>query len=244
MSAEVLPMVSEFRQPQIELMKSTVAKGLSDQEFSLFLSVAQRRGLDPILRQIHAVKRKIKNQDGTYREQMNIQTGIDGYRLIAARTGEYAGSDEPKFEGSEKYPKSCSVTVYRIVQGHRVGYTASAFWDEYFPGDASTQAFMWKKMPRGQLAKCAEALALRKGFPGELSGVHVDDEMHQVDEAPLKRVSRASAKIPKATSAHRSDQSEVETCDCGNQMMVSKLNDGEWYCNPRNSGCGAKRPRG
>lgn len=55
--------------------------------------------------------------------------------------------------------------------------------------------------------------------------------------------SRAKANVPKATSAHRADQSEVETCDCGNQMMISKFNDAEWYCNPKNNGCGAKRAR-
>lgn len=55
---------------------------------------------------------------------------------------------------------------------------------------------------------------------------------------------RAKASIPKATSAHRSDQSEVMTCDCGNTMMISKYNEAEWYCNPNTNGCGAKKPRG
>ena len=54
---------------------------------------------------------------------------------------------------------------------------------------------------------------------------------------------RAKANIPKATSAHRNDQTEVEVCDCGKTMMVSRYNEGEWYCNKAQGGCGLKRAR-
>jgi hypothetical protein len=36
---------------------------------------------------------------------------------------------------------------------------------------------MWEKMPINQLTKCAEALALRRGWPEELGQIYVDEEL-------------------------------------------------------------------
>ena len=69
------------------------------------------------------------------------------------------------------------MTVYKIVGGQRCGFTATARWDQYFPGEK--QGFMWKKMPHLMLGKCAEALAIRKAFPAELSGLYTQEEMQQ-----------------------------------------------------------------
>lgn len=160
-----------FTPDQIDLVKRTVAKGTTDDELALFLYTAKKTGLDPLVRQIYAVKRTGKSGP-----QMTIQTGIDGYRLMADRTGKYAGNDDPVYD-NEKDPKKATVTVYKMVNGERCGFTATARWDQYYPGDL--QGFMWKKMPHLMLGKCAEALALRKAFPAELSGVYVKEEMEQ-----------------------------------------------------------------
>jgi len=160
---------------EIQLIKDTVAKGTDDLQFKLFLYQAKRTGLDPLAKQIHAV---LRYNDQSKKHDMAIQTGIDGYRLTADRTKCYAGSDEPKFIEGNPYPTSCTVTIYKIVGGVRCPFTATAFWKEYYPGD-SKAGFFWRKMPHGQLAKCAEALALRKGFPAELSGVYTHEEMQQ-----------------------------------------------------------------
>jgi len=160
----------QWSREQVELIKSTVALGATDNELKLFLYTAKRTGLDPLTKQIHFVKRQ---------GRVAIQTGIDGYRAIAERSKTLAGIDDAVYEVESETgkPKKASVTVYRLVDGQRVGFTASARWSEYAP--QGNQAFMWNKMPFLMLGKCAEALALRKAFPNDLTGIYTDEEMHQ-----------------------------------------------------------------
>ena len=175
----------DFTEDKIDLIKRTVAEKATDLQLQLFLHQAQKTGLDPLAKQIHCVLRYNRDQK---RYDMSIQTAIDGYRLIADRTGKYAGSDDYLFDngmsqfehiknGGSKYPSTATVTVYKIAAGVRCPFTATAEWTAYYPGDK--QGFMWRKMPYLMLGKCAEALALRKAFPAELSGVYVREEMEQ-----------------------------------------------------------------
>lgn len=186
---------------QVDLIKSTVAKGATNDELQLFLYTAQRTGLDPLTKQIHFVKRKSKkfNKDTKIWEevdQMTIQTGIDGYRVIAERSGSLAGIDDATYDSEkETHPNKATVTVWKIVNGIRVSFTASARWTEYaqvFEKDEyvdnkktgkkiTVTGPMWLKMPYLMLAKCAEALALRKAFPNDLSGIYTNEEMAQAD---------------------------------------------------------------
>lgn len=169
----------QFTDEQVALVKSTLLPpGCTDDELKLFLYVAQKTGLDPFSKQIHGVKRKQKN--GSYK--LTIQTAIDGFRLIATRTGCYAGRDEAILEyNKEGLLIRCKITAYRLVQGVRCAFTATALWDEYYPGDEL--GFMWKKLPETMLEKCCEAKVLRMAFPAELSGVYGDEEMAQADRA-------------------------------------------------------------
>lgn len=160
-----------FQADEIDLIKRTIAKGATDDELKLFLYQCERTGLNPLAKQIYFQKRRSRGED-----TLVILTGIDGYRLIADRTGQYAGNDDPVFD-DEDNPGKATVTVYKMVGGVRCAYTASARWAQYYPGDQL--GFMWRKMPHLMLGKCAEALALRKAFPAELSGVHVKEEMEQ-----------------------------------------------------------------
>src|SRR6185437_13023824 len=106
----------ELRRPaewesKVELIKRTIAKGCTNDELDLFLYQARRTGLDPLAKQIHAIKRWNNKEN---REVMSIQTGIDGFRLIADRTGQYAGSDDAVLD-DEKEPKKATITVYKMV---------------------------------------------------------------------------------------------------------------------------------
>ena len=168
---------------KIDLIKATVAKGSTDLELDLFIHACKHTGLDPLMKQIYAIKRWNAKSG---KEEMAIQTGIDGYRLIADRTGQYAGSDEATYMlGEDGFPDVASVTVYKLVGSLRCAFSSSARWKEYCQmskdGKPTT---MWTKMPFLMLAKCAEALALRKAFPAELSGVYTHEEMMQADTAP------------------------------------------------------------
>jgi len=188
----------KMTKPQIELIKSTLAKGATDDELKLFLNVCVGARLNPFLRQVHFVKRWDSKQG---KEVGQIQVGIDGFRAIAEGGGQYAGSDDPIIEMDEntKLPIKATVTVYKLMEnGERYPFTATAHWVEYCPADK--MAFMWKKMPKGQIGKCAEALALRKGFPKLLSGLYAPEELEKVDDKPaetmLDKATNAIGKLP------------------------------------------------
>lgn len=171
---------TEFTTDQVGLIKRTIAKGASDDELALFLNQCRRTGLDPFSRQIYLLQRWDSKQN---RNIATIQVGIDGYRLIADRTGSYAGNDDPVFD-DEASPARATVTVWKLVGGTRCPFTATARWAQYYPGDK--QGFMWRKMPHLMLGKVAEALALRKAFPAELSGLYITEEMEQAGGAPIQ----------------------------------------------------------
>ncbi len=191
---------------QIELIKNTVAKGATNDELKLFLYTASKTGLDPLTKQIHFIKRKdYKNN----RDVVSIQTGIDGYRAVAERSGTLAGIDDASYEvnAETSKPNKATVTVYRVVNGTRVPFTASARWSEYAP--TGTQAFMWNKMPFLMLGKCAEALALRKAFPNDLSGVYTHEEMQQAENSQIT----PSSPTPDLPTIHVDQGSPVEEAE-------------------------------
>lgn len=167
---------------QLELVKKTVAQGATPDELRLYLYDCARQGVHPLDKLIHFTKRSNK---------YTPITSIDFMRIRAADTGEYAGSDDAAFAGSpQKEDFAASVTVWRFVQGQRCAFTATARWPEYKP---EQNDFMWKKMPHTMLGKCAEALALRKGFPKQLAGLYAKEELDQA--GPVENGRKTAAPI-------------------------------------------------
>lgn len=182
-----LPTVeNHFSSQQIEILKNSICKGATNEEFEIFIMACRKTQLDPFMRQIYAVKR----WDGRLkRETMTIQTGIDGYRLIAERTERYAPGPKPTFEyDTQGLLISATAYVKKLTKdGTWHVVEAEAFFDEYCQttkdkntGEVKATG-MWGNMQRNQLAKCAESLALRKAFPAEMSGVYTKEEMKQAE---------------------------------------------------------------
>ena len=141
-----------FNEDQIALIKSQIAPKATDSELQLFLYQAKRTGLDPLTRQIYAIHRACKeNVNGAWVwvNKMSIQTSIDGFRVIAERSGDYAGQDEPIFTEEGTKLISCKVTVYRFRNDVR--YPAAvgvAYWSEYVQTDKENNpSGLWKKCP-------------------------------------------------------------------------------------------------
>jgi phage recombination protein Bet len=175
---------------QLDLLKRTIAKGTTDDEFALFMNTANRLGLDAFAKQIFCVKRYSKKDQ---REVMSIQVSIDGYRVTATRTGEDDGQDGPYWCGADgkwvdvwldekNPPAAAKVLVYR--KGRARPYTGVAAYASYVQTDSSGNAnAMWSRGPDFMIAKCAEALALRKAFPNELGGTIIPEEAGDEERA-------------------------------------------------------------
>jgi len=151
--------------------------GLSDKDLELLLHISDKTGLDILQKQIYAVPRG---------NSSTIQTSIDGFRLIAERTGNYAPGKESVYE-YDKDGNLSKATAYikkRTEDGVWHDVAVTAFMSEY----SATSPF-WKKMPHVMLAKCAEAQALRKAFPDTLSGLYAEEEMAQADKPEQVMVS-------------------------------------------------------
>lgn len=156
----------------------------------VFLHVAQRSGLDPFARQIYMISRW-DPQAG--RDKWTIQTGIDGYRVIAERRKEYGGQLEPQWCGedggwkdvwtSKEPPAAARVGVVRN-DWKQPAWGVVHFWEFAATKRNGDLTHMWATKGRHQISKCAEAAALRRAFPQDFAGIYIDDEMEHLDNQP------------------------------------------------------------
>ncbi len=185
-----------FTEAQQDIIRNIYCKGCTNDEIKVFLYICQHVKLDPCLKQIYAVPREtsVKLANGTWEKQRSItaQTSIDGFRLIADRTGKYVPGQESTFKYDSE-GRLVSATAYvkkRSGDGSWHEIAASAFYSEYVQVTKEGKATkFWKEKPHIMLSKCAESLALRKAFPAELSGIYTSEEMAQAEnESPRKEV--------------------------------------------------------
>lgn len=195
----------DYSAQQLDLIRRTVAKDCDRDEFDLFVEVARRVGLDPFRKQIYAV---VYNKDKPDKRKMSIITGIDGFRGVAARNKDYRpDEEEPEivFDEAAKDPATNPLGIVKAtVKAFKFGpdrqwypVVGVAYWDEFAPlieewaeNDKGkwrpTGVFTlpnnsnWRRMGRVMLPKCAEAQALRKGWPEDLSGVYAPEEMDRM----------------------------------------------------------------
>jgi phage recombination protein Bet len=189
---------------QLDLIRRTVAKDCDTTEFDHFMAVASRLGLDPLRKQICAM---VFNKNDAKKRNMSIITQIDGFRVIAARQGDYRPMETApiiEYDEAAKDPATNPLGIVRAEvrvwkrhgsEWHQVA--GEAYWDEFVPLEQEwaydeiagkrqptgprvlTEKSPWRRMGRVMIAKVAEAQALRRGWPDDLSGVYADEELHR-----------------------------------------------------------------
>lgn len=195
----------------IEVLRNSLYPGASDGSIKMVVSYCKASNLDPMQKPVHIVP-IWDSKASTMRDV--VMPGIGLYRSQASRSGEYAGVSEPefgddvtetfleeveydKYQKSNKtreavtvtYPKWCRVTVKRLLpNGAIVEFAAKELWKENYATASRNSKHpnaMWSRRPYAQLAKCAEAQALRKAFP-EFGAQLTADEMEgrEIDITP------------------------------------------------------------
>ncbi|MFN3650049.1 MAG: phage recombination protein Bet [Armatimonadota bacterium] len=198
----------EFTEEQLRVITETVAKDCSPLELQLFLHTAKRTGLDPLLKQIYALK-----LDG----RLTIHTGIDGVRLIAERTGRYRGVSAPEWCGedgvwkdiwlSETPPAAARVYVYRSDCAQ--GIPGVVMWREFVRKTKDGHVMkMWREKPAHMLSKCAEMNAFKKAFPAETQDLAIDVEEPAPREVYV-REERESAGDRRALAATQAGETQA-----------------------------------
>jgi phage recombination protein Bet len=208
-----IPALNMSENELMTVLQDSVYPGAKPESIKMVINVCRASGKDPLKKPYHIVPMQVstgnKTADGWDEKVWRdvIMPGINDYRTDAARTGQHAGTSDPEFgediteklgEVTITYPKWCRVTVSRIVGGQVVEFSAKELWKENYATKSSKSVepnAMWKRRPYAQLAKCAEAQALRKGFP-EVGAQPTADEMEgkEIDITSEAQVVREPAK--------------------------------------------------
>lgn len=204
----------------MEVLRASLYPGAADNSIKMVLGYCKATGLDPMQKPVHIVPMWDKNAKCT---RDVIMPGIGMYRTQAARSGDYVGMSEPVFgptieatldKVKVSYPEFCRVTVRRRMGDVIAEFPAVEYWLENYAtakGDTDAPNAMWKRRPFGQLAKCAEAQALRKAFP-EFGAAPTAEEMEGavvLDDEPAPRpkspAAAAAANLPEGYEAYASE---------------------------------------
>ena len=236
-----------FTPAQIATLRQLGVENATDGDLAVFFHQAQRTGLDPFARQVYMVGRNTKDKSGQWVTKYTIQTGIDGFRLIGRRAAdakhetlevtdtEWCGPDGKWVDVwlSDQPPAAARVAIIR--NGGR--FPAVALFREYAQyrkdrDGSQTLTQMWADKGALMLAKCAEALAWRKAYPQDLSGLYTSDEMGQADNhAPSGPAARPTVvQMPTSAASLRdalAAQVDAETGEIVDAEPVVTLADVE-----------------
>lgn len=213
------------RSQLISVLQSSLYAGAKAESVGLVIDYCHAAQLDPMQKPVHIVPMNTKDPiSGEYVWRDVIMPGVGLYRIQADRSKTMAGISEPEFgpdiqgEFTDKngnkvstiYPEWCRITVKKVVGDHVVEFVAKEYWLENYATDSgrsNAPNTMWRKRPRGQLAKCAEAQALRKGWP-EIGQAPTAEEMEgKTIDVEVERVSEPEA--PKTPPAYPDDRFET-----------------------------------
>ncbi len=198
----------------VDLIRQTVAKEASPEEFKLFLYTAKARGLDPLLRQLYFIKRKQKRGD-RWVDVGTTQTSIDGFRLIANRTQKLKGIERGIKHDHENGKLYAWARVWRKDWDYPVYEEVSL---EEYKGESP----LWHRMPEQMLKKCAEVAALRMAFPEDLSGLYAHEEMDQADSQQSALQDKTMPLTPDTSNPSVQDvQKAMKKC----LKMISKIQE-------------------
>jgi phage recombination protein Bet len=217
----------------IAVLQSSLYPGASVPSIKMVLGYCKASGLDPMQKPVHIVPMSVKTgkKDGNgwdIKEMRDVvMPGIGLYRTQAARSGLFAGVTEPEFgpdvteplgSASVTYPAWCKVTVKRLLGTQIAEFSACERWKENYATASNKTAepnAMWKRRPYAQLAKCAEAQALRRAFP-EFGSAPTADEMEgkefsgEVEINPMPAPARRQTGKQAAEAAKQQADAEVD----------------------------------
>lgn len=192
MSTELITQAD--RSKLVETLNNSLYVGAKPASIDMVIDYCQAAHLDPMQKPVHIVPMNTKNPvSGEYEWRDVVMPGIGLYRIQADRSGTMAGISEPEFgpmieqafrdkKGNNvtvSFPEWCKVTVRKLVGDHIVDFVAKEYWLENYATDSRNSTApnaMWARRVRGQIAKCAEAQALRKAFP-EVGAAPTAEEM-------------------------------------------------------------------
>lgn len=234
------PIVQMDESETIQVLQSSLYPGASIPSIRMVLWYCKAAGLDPFQKPVHLVAM----WDSKARAMRDVvMPGINLYRIQASRSGQFAGMSEPEFGPNQTkiiggqeitFPEWCRVTVRRLMDGgHVAEFTAREFWIENYatkggPEKSIAPNAMWTKRPRGQLAKCAAAQALRIAFP-EIASQPTAEEMEGKQLAPDDTIEldMRSECIAKAEAAQTEEELKRVSKEC--VPLFQKARDTEGY---------------
>lgn len=230
-----------FTAEELRLIKVKMMANASDDDVKLFAAACARTGLDPFAKQIIPRKAKQQDDEGNWKESWVAITTIDGLRKIAVDTGDYEGQEGPFWCGQDgewkdlwTSPLDKLFASYVVVhrKGFRTGLKGVARFNAYAQRTRNGGLNKtWANMGDLMIAKCAEALALRKAFPNELAGLYTDDEDiftdgREVD--PDKIPATGASDTPPSAAAAPAPQDEkrgLDTWAIGDREAYEDLMD-------------------